>query len=84
MLKPFLFLCTFSICASAQADDVQERITIVGTAPTYLTEQQSVISLVNLDLFGVSQVGSVADALSMSPQINLNGQGGLFQTSSIR
>ncbi len=85
MLKPFLFLCcTFSICASAQADDFQERITIVGTAPTYLTEQQSVISLVNLDLFGVSQVGSVADALSMSPQINLNGQGGLFQTISIR
>lgn len=85
MVKSFPFIASvFSLLANAQQVEDQERITIIGHAPTYLTEQQSVVPLTDLDLFGASQVGSIADALSLSPQISLNGQGGLFQTVSIR
>lgn len=84
-------LCLFVVClggtnapfVSASAI-TEERITVVGKKPEYLQSLDSILPVTLIEARGLQYASSLADIFDTAPEVNFNGQGGLFQTISIR
>lgn len=85
-LKNFLaLLLIYALPLTAHsAEQPNDRIEVVGKKPTYLKNLDGILPIELLDKSAASQSGALAELFANSPQVNFNGQGGLFQTLSIR
>lgn len=83
LLRFFLLLATFAQISNA-SEQIVDRISVVGKAPTYLKDLSSIVPITTIDIQNENKVLSVADVFNSAPQVNYNGQGGLLQTLSIR
>ena len=87
---PALFLCTALVSPGALAQtvnsgaDVIDEVIVVGrrTVNSSLATQGSALSP-DFD-YSMAHDGSFADILDQTPGVSLNGQGGQFQTYSLR
>lgn len=66
------------------ASDIKDRIEVTGQLPSYQTSLSKVLPQQTVVDDTSFSSDSLATLLSQAPAINLNGQGGLFQTVNIR
>lgn len=84
LLSSSVLLMSFFSGAAYASVPADERITVVGKKPAYLNDLDGVLPVSLVDNFALRNSNSIADMFSSEPQVNLNGQGGLLQTISIR
>lgn len=75
---------TFSFSVIAEEDFIHDRIEVTGRAPAYQQSLSKVLPQQQIIEPSSFSSDSVAALFSQTPAINLNGQGGLFQTINIR
>lgn len=83
--KHLLIGCALCFCCSIWAKEQRhERVIVVGKPSNYLNGQTGILPVERIDSTNTTAIQSLADTFTTHPQVNFNGQGGLFQTVSIR
>lgn len=75
---------TFASESVSGATDDIELVTVLGERPFYMDTLSQVMAIKQVDARDSVQPMHLSDILANSPEISLNGQGGLFQVVSIR
>ena len=85
IIKYLLIGCSlFSSFFILATELTPEHVTIVGKTPAYLHNQADILPVEWVDPDGSITNQSLANLFTTHPQVGFNGQGGLFQTISIR
>lgn len=74
----------FSFCVAAEENFIHDRIEVTGRAPAYQESLSNVLPQQQIIEYTSFSSDNLATLFAQTPAINLNGQGGLFQTINIR